>query len=173
MVKKEKYFPSKLENSVEKTEEEIIKAPEGCYFIHGVTNWTKDNSIGIRTPEISCSLQKDEYTRPLKPYGYILQLTKGSIISAYDRDVASKYNDNSFTKSLSWQTNQKKLKNYSEENLDILIANTRQGNHNELFVKGEKVEIVGAYVDKSKSGSAGIKVFIKACKSENIQIHYI
>ena len=163
---------SESENDIEK-HEEFIETPEGCYFIHGVKDWTKKHSIGIRTPEISCSLQKDEYTQPIRPYGYILKLDKGAVTSAYDKDVTSRYYDTSFKKKLSEQTEQKKYRDYGEAELDALIENTQKNSHNELWVDGEMVEITGAYVKKSEEDIPGVKAFIKACRKENVPIHWI
>ena len=163
---------SESESDIEK-QEEYIEAPEGCYFIHGVQEWTKKHAIGIRTPEISCSLQKDENTQPIRPYGYILKLDKGAIASAYDKDVTSRYYDTSFKKKLSEQTEQKKYREYDEDELDTLIENTQKNSHNELWVNGEMIEITGAYVKKTEEDALGVKAFIKACRKENIPIHWI
>jgi hypothetical protein len=173
-MKNENFFApeSKSESDIKK-QETFVKAPKGCYFIHGVKDWSKQCGIGIRTPEISCSLQKDKHTQPIRPYGYILKLDKGAISSAYDRDVTSRYYDNNFKKKLSEQTERKKYKNYGEAELDILIENTQKNSHNELWVNGEMVEIIGAYVKKSEEDIPGVKAFIKACGKENIPIHWI
>lgn len=152
---------------------EFIEAPEGCYFIHGVKDWTKKHTIGIRTPEISCSLQKDNRTQPIRPYGYVLKLDKGAVTSAYDKDVTSHYRDTDFKKRLSEQTEQKKYRDYSEDELDALMENTREKSHNELWVNGEKAEIIGAYIRKIENTSPGTKEFIKACEKENIPIHRV
>lgn len=173
-MENENFFAPKSrgESDIEK-QEKFIEAPEGCYFIHGVKGWTKKHSIGIRTPEISCSLQKDEHSQPIRPYGYVLQLDKGAITSAYDKDVTSRYYDTSFKKRLSEQTEQKKYRNYDEGELDALIENTQKNSHNELWVNGEMVEIIGAYVKKSEEDALGTKAFIKACGKENIPVHWI
>ncbi len=173
-MKNENFFApeSGSENDIEK-QKEFIETPKGCYFVHGVKDWTKKHSIGIRTPEISCSLQQDERTQPIRPYGYILKLDKGAIASAYDKDVTSRYYDTSFKKRLSEQTDQKKYRNYSENELDALIENTQKNSHNELWVNGEKVEITGAYVKKSEEVAPGVKAFINACREKNIPIHWI
>jgi len=173
-MENEKFFTPELESKkdIEK-QKEFIEAPEGCYFIHGVKGWTKKHTIGIRTPEISCSLQKDNHTQPIRPYGYILKLYKGAIVSAFDKDVTSRYGDINFKKRLSEQTEQKKYRNYGENELDALIKNTQKNSHNELWVKGEMVEIIGAYVKKTEKEAAGVKAFVKACRKENIPIHWI
>ena len=59
--------------------EEIIEPPVGTYFIHGVKTWSKENSLSIRSPEISVSVQEDGKTVPLRPYGYRLKVYKGAI----------------------------------------------------------------------------------------------
>jgi len=171
-MKNETLFTPEGENDIEK-QEGFVEAPEGCYFIHGVKDWTKKHSIGIRTPEISCSLQKDKHTQPIRPYGYIVRLDKGAITSAFDKDVASRYHDTSFKKQLNEQTEQKKYRSYAEDELDVLIKNTQKKSHNELWVNGEMVEITGAYVKKSEENTHGTKAFIKACRKENIPIHWI
>ncbi len=173
-MKNEKLFASKIETGGDMEKQgEFIKAPGGCYFIHGVKDWTKKHSIGIQIPEISCSLQKDERTQPIRPYGYILKLHKGAITAAYDKDVTSRYYDTNFKKQLSEQTEQKKYKQYAVDELNALMENTQKKSHNELWVDGEMVEIVGAYVNKSEINAPGIKAFIKACQKDNIPIHWI
>lgn len=173
-MENENFFTPKPESENDiKKQEEFIEAPKGCYFIHGVKDWTKKHTIGIRTPEISCSLQKDEHTQPIRPYGYVLKLDKGAIGAAYDKDVTSCYYDTSFKKKLSEQTEQKKHRNYGEDGLNALIENTQKNSHNELWVNGEMVEITGAYVKKTKEDVLGVKAFIRACRKENIPIHLI
>jgi hypothetical protein len=173
-MKNENFFAPKIggENIAEK-QEEFIEAPKDCYFIHGVKDWSKKHNIGIRTPEISCSLQKDGHTQAIRPYGYILRLNKGAIISAYDTDVTSRYYGSNFKKRLSEQTEQKKYRNYAEGELDALIENTQKNSHNELWVNGEMIKIAGVYVKKSEGDAPGAKAFIKACRKESIPIHLI
>ena len=163
--------PEKKESIEE--QQDYIKVPDECYFIHGVKDWTKKHSIGVRTPEISCSLQKDTHTQPIRPYGYILKLDKGAISGAYDRDVTSRYHDTSFKKKLSEQTRGKQYKNYNEDELEDLIENTKKKSHNELWVDGEMVEVIGAYVNKKKMEASGTRAFIKACNRDNVSIHWV
>ncbi|MCX6763530.1 MAG: hypothetical protein NTZ97_02240 [Candidatus Moranbacteria bacterium] len=172
-MKNEKFFIPKLEKVENIEPQELIQPPKDCYFIHGVKDWSKESSIGVRTPEISCSLQKDNFTKPIRSYGYILKLDKGAITSAYNKDVTSQYSDTSFKKNLSEQSNQKKFKRYSEENLEELIEDTQKNSHNELWVNGELVEIIGAYVVKNENNIPGIKAFIKVCHEKGIPIHWI
>lgn len=150
----------------------LITPPEDWYFMHGIKDWKKDHLIGIRSPEISCSLHKDGFTRPLRPYGYILALDQGSISRAYDRDVTSHY-DGNFKKILSEGTRQKKYNSYSEKELDLLAKNTRKDSHNELWVNGEKTEIIGAYIMKDAMGISGNQSFIKACRKAGIPVREI
>lgn len=159
-------------NNETEPEVETINLPEDCYFIHGVTQWSKNNAIGIKAPEISCSIQKDGFSMPLRPYGYILKIDKGAISRAFDTDVSSKYKEN-WEKELSEQTELKKYKNYQEDEFEELIQNTKKNSHNELWVNGEKVEIVGAYIKKEENNLPGTTAFIKACNNSNIPIHWI
>ena len=163
------FLTSKLKG--QKSEEKIVKPPEGCYFIHCIKSWSKNEYFGIKTPEISCSLQKDSYTIPLRPYGYILKIDKGAVICAFDRDVTSKYNEN--WQKFSAARQNKKIGRYSESELEELIKNTKENSHNELWIRGEMIQIIGAYVVKKKVVSPGTKVFIKSCRKADILIHWI
>ncbi len=102
-----------------------------------------------------------------------MRLSRGAILSAFDRDVTSKYYDANFKKELSEQTRRKKYRNYSEEELDVLAANTQKNSHNELWVNGEVVEIVGGYISKEGADAPGLQAFIRACDKEGIPIRRI
>lgn len=106
--------------------EAVITPPEGTYFIHGVNSWNKDSIVSVSFPEISCSIQKDGYTDPLRPFGFILELDKGSIVSAHDTDVASK-RGSGYTKEYGDATLSKNYKEYSEDELGTLIESTKEG----------------------------------------------
>ncbi len=166
----------KSEKSKQKPETESIKEtiepPKDTYFIHGVKQWSKENRTGIRSPEISVSLQKDGSTKPLRPYGYILKIDKGAISMAFDRDVASQYNEN-YRKESKLQSTGLKRRQSSENELQKLIANTKIGSHNEIWVKGDKVEIVGAYITEEMPSSPGAKAFLKDCQKNNISVRII
>jgi len=169
--------PLKEENKSEQKpeigpEEEIIEPPEGSYFIHGVKQWSKKDRIGIRSPEVSTSLQKDNFTEPLRPYGYILKIDRGAIPGAFDRDVTSAYNER-YEKELKSQSAGRKRRQYGENELQELIANTKTGSHNEVWVKGDMAEIVGAYITEEALNAPGAKAFLKACQKDNISVRII
>lgn len=149
---------------------ELIKTPEDSYFIHGVEPWDRNKRIGIFNTEISVSLQKDGFTNPLRPYGFVLSIEKGGIRKAFPRDVASRRGD--------WA--EKELKEtspqvgeFSEDDLEKLLSETPIGKHNELWVNGEKINIVGSYIDKSRMTDPGAKQFLKAVKEVGLEIRII
>lgn len=74
-------------------------------------------------PEISCSLQKDGYTQPMLPYGYVLKIDKGGINSIFNIDVTSEYDINA-RKKIKDNVRQKRFKKYNVSDLDELIKNT-------------------------------------------------
>jgi hypothetical protein len=153
-------------------EEETITTPEGTYFIHGVKQWSKKDRIGIRSPEVSASLQKDNVTEPLRPYGYILKVDKGAISGAFDRDVTSDYNER-YEKELKPQSAGRKCRQYNENELQELIANTKTGSHNEIWIRGDQAEVVGAYITEEALSSPGAKAFLKTCQRDNIPVRII
>ena len=159
-----------LENFNNESGAEKIKTPQGSYFIHGLKTWNEKSSIGIRQPEISCSLQLDKKTNPIRPVGYILEIDNGGIVHSFDRDTTSTIDEN-FQKIL--KDNSPTLKDYSENDLDKLLQNTKNGSHNEIWVNGLSVDIVGAYVVQKEEEIAGVKKFIKACKDASIEVHTI
>ena len=161
----------KRENKPEVGPEEIVEPPN-TYLIHGVKQWSNKNRIGIRSPEVSASLQKDNFTEPLYPYGYILKVDKGAISGAFDQDVTSAYNEK-YEKELKPQSAGRKRRQYSETDLQELITNTKVGSHNEVWVKGDQVEIVGAYVTEESLSAPGAKAFLKACQQDNIPVRII
>lgn len=153
-------------------EEEIVEPPEDSYFIHGVKQWSKKDRIGIRSPEVSASLHKDNVTELLRPYGYILKVYKDAISGAFDRDVTSAYNER-YEKELKPQSAGRKRRQYGEGELQELIENTKTGSHNEVWVKGNKVEIVGAYIIEEALNAPGARAFLKACQKDNIPVRII
>jgi len=152
--------------------EETLVLPEGTYFIHGIKPWSKTDSIGLRSPEVCASLQKDNITSPLRPYGYILKLDKGAISGAFDRDVASEYNER-YEKQFKPQSVGHERRKYDEEELQELIKNTRSGSHNEVWVRGDGVEIIGAYITEEALSAPGAKAFLKTCQENNIPVRII
>ncbi|MEK7061779.1 MAG: hypothetical protein AAB957_00780 [Patescibacteria group bacterium] len=169
--------PPKQENKPEEKPKielvkEIIETPEGTYFIHGVKQWSKKDRIDIRSPEVSVSLQKDDFTEPLRPYGYILKIDKGAISGAFDRDVTSTYNER-YEKELKPQSAGRKHRHYGESELQELMTNTKTGSHNEVWVKKDKTEIVGAYITEEALSAPGAKVFLQACQKDNIPVRII
>ena len=123
------------------------------------------------TGEISVSLQKDRTTKPIRPYGYIIKIEKGGIVSAFDRDATSAHNSKS-KKEFKPQSSLKKWRWYSENELGLLLKNTRKDYHNEIWVNTDKAEIIGAYA-VGDSNMPGIKAFIKSCRKEKIEIKIV
>lgn len=152
--------------------EEIINPPQDWYFIHGVKDWSSKDRIRVLSPEISGSLQKDGYTKPLRPYGYILKVDKGGISRAFSRDVTSEYGEN-YKKQLSKQGKARKRKQYNENDLQALVDDTREGTHNELWFTGDKVEIVGSYITERGRQDPGAKAFLKECRKQNLQVRFV
>lgn len=169
LPKKEKTPEQKSETG---PEEETIGTPEGTYFVHGVKQWSRKDTIGIRSPEVSASLQKDSVTEPLRPYGYILKVDKGAVSGAFDRDVTSDYNER-YEKKLKPQSAGRKRRQYNESELQELIANTKAGSHNEIWIKGDGAEIIGAYITEEALGTPGSTAFLKACRKDNIPVRTI
>lgn len=157
--------------NIEERTEEFIEPPQDTYFVHGVGEWSKDNRIGIIGEEISGSLQKDGHTKPIRSYGFVLEVEKGAISKAYDRDVTSERLRGK--KQLSQQSKTKRWKEYGEDSLEDLIKNTPMNSHNEIWLNGNGVEIVGAYITQKGIGSPGSKSFLKACKEKNIPVRNI
>lgn len=119
----------------------VIVPPEGTYFIHGMNSWGRNGHFKL-FEEISVSLQKDGHTTPLRDFGFILDIERGGVIAAFDRDVTSKVEDGK--KVFSWQS--RKSRNYAENELDELMSKTPKNKHNELWVRGDMATIVGGYV---------------------------
>lgn len=158
-----------IEEGSEDKNREYIEEPSGCYFVHGIKGWSRGERPSVYGGEISISLHKDGLTVPLRPYGYVIKLESGSIISAQDRDVATKYGDGGFKKkSIAAKTTT--YRTYLESELEDLMNNTRSGSHNEIVVDGLKVEIVGAYTIKGMKGVDGLKSFRKACHKNGLRI---
>jgi len=104
---------------------------------------------------------------PIRAYGFILKLDKDAIIAAFDTDVTSCYVNGSFQKGFSTQTENKKFRQYSEFELDLLISNTPLKYHNELWINAEKATITGAYLIDTDEPVAGKKQFLKTCAKSN------
>jgi hypothetical protein len=137
-------------------------------FIRGIPPWEKNTPIGISpNTTISTSLH-NKGLKPLRPYGYILKIHPGGIVAAFDTDVCSKSTHGE--KCISQQTSHKKYRNYSEEELDELLTNTRPGYHNEIWVDSDKADIVGAYVTLP---APGWKKFQIAMQQNNIPITWL
>ena len=134
------------------------------YYIHGVLPWTKNCYFGKFSPQISISLHHDNYTKPLYPYGYILEILKTKIIRAFDCDVTSE-TDSIGNKSFSRLTCLNSFRNYHYSELNTLIRNTKMGSHNEIWIQSEHVEIVGIYINKEVPG---VNSFKKAARKNNI-----
>jgi hypothetical protein len=141
----------------------MITPPPSTYFIHGLPYWSKDFFVDLMYSEVSVSIQKDGFTVPLRPLGFILEIQKGGIISAFDKDVASKLVDGKKVLSIFSRIS----KTYSETELDALVFNTPRGKHNELWVDSSKAEIVGGYTLGNTNS------FEKAMKRADLDVHHI
>lgn len=140
-------------------ENDLIVPPQGSYFIHGFSKWSKNHFLNFIHPQISVSLQQDNYTVPLRPIGFILEIKKNGIIAAFDRDVCSKL-ENGKKIFAPWSPFSK---NYKD--LEDLLKNTTKGKHNELWVYSSHVEIVSGYIlGKSKS-------FEKQMQKKGFSVH--
>jgi hypothetical protein len=133
---------------------------ENTYFIHGFKTWERNGYFKLRG-EISISLHKEGHTKPLRDFGFILSIDLEHIIAAFDCDITSKVENGK--RVLSWQS-KRGAKNYDKTNLDQLIKNTPKGKHNELWVCGENVEIIGGYYIGS-----GHESFIKSMTHKKLQ----
>jgi hypothetical protein len=120
-----------------------VYTPEDTYFIRGLQEWSKFYPIDLIDPEISVSLQKDGYTLPLRPFGYVIEVEKGGIMNAFDRDVTSKIIQGKKTFA-PWTD--RNWREYKEDEMHILMENTRKGSHNEIWVRSRCATIVGGYV---------------------------
>ncbi len=151
---------------------ETITPPTGSYFLRGIRNWTPNEDLKINMPEVSISLQKDGKTLPLRPYGYILEIDKGGIVKAYDRDVTSEYTEEG-KKGLAERSTKNDTRTYTENELEDLIRNTKSGFHNELIVNGNEIGITKAYVLEGAKKIKGLRKFKKDCVLKGIEIHII
>lgn len=75
-----------------------------------------------------------------------------------------------YEKELKSQSARRKRRQYNENGLQELIANTKFGSHNEVWIKGNKIEIVGAYLKEETLSAPGAKAFLKACQKDNIPV---
>ncbi len=116
-----------------------MKVPDNTCFIHGLKTWGRNGFFQL-CGEISISLHCEGHTKPLRDFGFILSVTK--IISAFDCDITSKIENGK--KVLSWQS-KRGARRYNAMCLEELVQNTSKGKHNELWVSGEDVEIIGGY----------------------------
>ncbi|RIH85266.1 hypothetical protein Mterra_01755 [Calidithermus terrae] len=138
--------------------EEPLTPPDNSLFIHGVWRWDRHRLLGVLVPEICVSLHLEGRTQPLRPYGYVLRLYRGAIRCAFDRDVGS-------VRRGGWLTlpgPRPALRYYLEDELAELLARTRPGGHNELWVRAARAEIVGGYLLEG-SQAAGATAFRRAC----------
>lgn len=141
----------------------MIIPPEGSYFIHGFSSWSKNHLIDFPHSEISVSIQKDDHTVPLRPIGFILEIQDGGIIAAFDRDVCSKIVRDRKVYS-PWSS---RSKNYTD--LNELLANTPKGKHNELWVRSSFATIIAGYVVTGTKA----KFFQKQMRKANYPIRII
>lgn len=119
----------------------MIHPPEGTSFIHGIHHWSKNHLVDFVHPEISVSIHKEGHTLPLRPIGFIVSIKEGGVNAAFDRDTASKL----IAGKKQFSIYSRKLRNYLVSEFNQLIANTRKGKHNELWVESDKVEILSGY----------------------------
>jgi hypothetical protein len=132
------------------------------YFIRGLQHWSKCTPIDLFHPEISVSLQKDGFTKPLREFGFIIEINHNGIIASFDRDVTSKIKDGKRVFS-PWSN--KKWRDYGEDMIS-LIGNTREGSHNEIWVDTDYAQIIGGYVIGNNH-----KGFQKSLSREGYPIH--
>lgn len=156
----------------EQPKQEEILPPAGTFFIRGVSNWTAGKDTSINYEQISISLHKDGQTTPIRPYGFILKLDPGAIVNAYDRDITTEASFREGTKFIAERA-KKKTREYTEEELGELMENTSQSKHNEIIVKGNKVEVIGAYIIEDTKGVPGIRKFRQYCSEKGFTIHIV
>lgn len=130
-------------------------------FIRGIPPWERGSPIRLPYDQFSVSLHT-KGLKPLRPYGYILRIDPGAIVAAFDRDVCSDKDGNK--KVFSPATSNKKYRNYSPDELGELLANTRPGYHNEIWIDPDKCDIIGAYVTEPSPGWRQFQLDMKAAQ---------
>ncbi len=154
---------------------ELITPPKGTYFIRALKNWNPRMGAAVSS-ETSISLQIDKKTLPLRSYGYILNVDKGAVIRAYDKDVTSELDEEGkrvpATRSTLSDAKQHSGQ-YTEENLDVLCEKTKDGAHNELIVRGGMVEISGCFIVEGTEKEPGLAKFRNDCLAKKLKIHII
>lgn len=125
------------------------------FFVHGLRVWSRPQGLALHTEVICCSLHRPGWTTLLRPFGYILEPLEGSVVASYPVDVCSRTERGNRLVSPSHR-------NVPNCGMDWgrLIALTPEGRHNEVWVRGGLMDIVGFYVAESAPGS---RVFRQAC----------
>lgn len=113
--------------------------PENTFFIHGLKKWERNGCFKLQG-EIAVSLHKEGQTKPLRSFGLLLSVKE--ILTAFDCDATSKIENG---KRVLSNQSKRGMKIYDQTCLAELINNTSKGKHNELWVLGESVEIIGGY----------------------------
>jgi hypothetical protein len=109
-------------------------------------------SVSLRAYIFSCSLHLPGWTKPFRPFGYVLRTENNSIIASYAKDVSSELI--SGKKLIS-----RKIYNYQDDFVG-LVAATPKGKHNEVVLDVNFVEIHGYYGSHKK--------FSQVCKSNGL-----
>lgn len=167
------FNPTSANSESIRREPETIVPPEGSYFIHGIKSFGGEKGFilgqfGRGLEEISISLQKDGETLPLRPYGYILEIDKGSVVRASARDMAT-----AVLGGVKHPTVERGG-SFKEDQMTELLAVTRRGSHNEIIAKRNGVEAVAAYVlEGADKGTPGVKKFLQACREKRMPVRMI
>lgn len=149
--------------------QEKTKTPLGSYFIRGIEKFKKGDQISIIYPTISVSLQLDGKTRPIREYGYVVELDEGAIQGAFDRDVSSKPLRG--RKTFGHLSFHKKFHDYGNDLINLL-HNTRPGSHNEIWVNILGVDIIGGYMVENTKAN-GYKKFTQAIQNNGLPMKVI
>ncbi len=152
-------------------DDNFIPTPHESFFIHGVNGWSKHHRFGILEAEVSVSLHENGRTKPLRPYGYVLQIRKNGTRACFDRDATSTHG--SVGSKRSKFINRGGLRDYGEEELNELIQNTRSGTHNEIWARSNSLQIVGVYLCEWGKGSPGSKSFLSVAQTHKLPISIV
>ena len=147
----------------------IVSPPtEDSVFIWGRRNWSGKHTVEQPKGRVlKCSLHKPNFTIPNWPYGFILKITKGGIYRGYDQEISE--HDEISGQKFRMLGLFRYFRTYSEGEMDDLLANTQQYDANEIWVKGDKVEIVSAYIYKGDH-ARGLTAFKHCMKAQAIDI---
>jgi len=150
---------------------EFISAPGSSYFLHGFRTWNSYSSFQMFEPEMSCSLQLDGYTKPFRPFGVIISIEVGGLITGFDQDVASILLDGQ--KMFGHHSISTNFNSYCEEEMSTLINKTHKHRHNELWVIADAIHIIGAYCIANTKDIVGVKAFRRECQERKIELRSV